>query len=452
MAVQPRYAFTTNIETGKREPVYEVDKSGAIKLDKDGNPIRKVLNWKVEVYDTDPVTGKQKRKVIGTFPAKGGKDEAKAADVAAKAAIRKGSFQWDDPEPEPEPAPIPTVQQACEQWIAAKRVETNKWGRPLSDNHIAGYESSLKIHVGPAFGDKLVTEVTTKGIQAVVQDWLTAVEGERKAKHAQTVRRAMIVLRGALEMQLIDDDGIGFLSRNPAADRKLILPKVAKQKQVVKPLDEKQMDKFLEEAESHPWFAAWLLAEVDGLRRAEILGGQWTDTRGVDDPDAPIIWSVGQTCVADQRNGGRPKIQPNPKTEGSRREIRLSAMSSQALRRHHDKQAFQRKSAGAEWIDNGLIFCNEVGEPIRPDSFSVQTKKMLDSLGFGNLGPHKLRHHAAGRMLRNGVPIALAAEKLGHSDVSLTYATYGNLDESSQEPVNSAIDRVLDKVGTRHSG
>lgn len=401
-----------------------------------------VTGYQVVVTRTHPATGKRQRKIVKSFPA-GKWKLAQAANKRAEADVLSGEFEWEAKKPEPQTV-IPTVKEACEAWIVQKRRETNKQGRKLSANHIRSYEGSLKNHIDPAFGDLLVTELTRKGIQAVVDEWEIEIEDERKAKHPQTVARALVMLAGALDLQVEDD----VITANPCTN--IRKAGVAKGKKSIKLWDTEEITRFFQAASEHDWHPAFLLGELEGLRRGEILGLRWSDIRGLDTKNGPVIVSIEQTCVADQLNGGRALLQQRAKTESSQREIRLTTPTIEALRKHRDTQRFTKKTAGELWVNNDLVICNEVGEPVRPAWFTIATRRMVEEAGLPPITPHKMRHHAATRMLRTGVPIALVAEKLGHRDVSLTYGTYGNLDESAQEVANAAIERVL-ATGTSES-
>ena len=114
MAIQPRYEFKNNPETGEREPVFEMSR-GKVKLDRHGKPKRKVRNYKVEVYRTDPETKNQQRKVVGTFTKW---EDADRANRAAKLAIENSTFEWDGP-----PQLTPTIQEAVGLWLETKAMQ-----------------------------------------------------------------------------------------------------------------------------------------------------------------------------------------------------------------------------------------------------------------------------------------------------------------------------------------
>ncbi len=426
MAVTPRYRMVKNPETGKKEPVYAKKKGGGIRLDSEGKPIREVVSWKVEVWGVD-ASGMRRRKVVGSYTYK---DDAKRAERDALRAIETGVFEWEERKPEPETI-IPSVREACETWIRLKALK-------IEQNTVSSYEGVLKNHIGPVFGDEHVTTVTHE----MVQRWV--LDMQEAGRHAQTISRSLVVLSGALDRQVRS----GLLSANPALG--VEKPSVNKGKKDVAQWSAEQVAAFFEAASAHDYAPAFWLGELEGMRRAEILGLRWSDIRGLDTDGGPVVASIAQTCVADQRNGGRALLQPKAKTRSSERAILLTQPTVEALRRHRDKQAFIRKQAGDAWQAHDLVICNELGEPIRPAWFTICTKRMVKEAGLPELTPHALRHHALTRLLRQGVSPALAAQKAGHSDVGLVYRSYGHLVQSDQSAANAAIEREL-ATGTGQS-
>ena len=61
----------------------------------------------------------------------------------------------------------------------------------------------------------------------------------------------------------------------------------------------------------------------------------------------------------------------------------------------------------------------------------------VERSGIGRVTIHELRHTAAVTMLSAGLPIEMVAQVLGHSNLSVTYRTYGRyLPGQMQDPVD----------------
>ena len=132
-----------------------------------------------------------------------------------------------------------------------------------------------------------------------------------------------------------------------------------------------------------------------------------------------------------------------PKTQHSRRTAWLSTMAVDALERHRADQDAKRRLAGPAWQEYGLVFTNDAGAPLWR---SQVRRHWLDLLKKAKLPPmriHDLRHSAASLLLGDGVPVKVASEMLGHSDVKTTLSIYAHVIEGAQEQAASSMDRLF---------
>lgn len=73
-------------------------------------------------------------------------------------------------------------------------------------------------------------------------------------------------------------------------------------------------------------------------------------------------------------------------------------------------------------------------------SISRLIREACDSAGFTKLTCHSFRHACAIEMSRNGVPLRIIQEQLGHSDINITQRYIGVSMDDLEEAVNK-IDR-----------
>src|SRR5215208_3333943 len=68
------------------------------------------------------------------------------------------------------------------------------------------------------------------------------------------------------------------------------------------------------------------------------------------------------------------------KTAKSRRQVRLTAGATEALKRHRKRQLEERSSVAALWQDHGLVFTTKVGTPLNRhnDTYSHVVPGMRD--------------------------------------------------------------------------
>jgi integrase len=92
---------------------------------------------------------------------------------------------------------------------------------------------------------------------------------------------------------------------------------------------------------------------------------------------------------------------------------------------HKIRQNEERTAAGlGKYIDNDLVFPNEIGEPTDARNLTRSYKRVLDRAGIKYKKFHALRHTFATRLFERGVPLITVSKLLGHSDTSITADIY----------------------------
>ena len=151
------------------------------------------------------------------------------------------------------------------------------------------------------------------------------------------------------------------------------------------------------------------------MRRGELLGLQWDTV----DLAAATLRVERQLHAA----GGGTKFD-TPKSKRGQRRIALDAGTVQALREHQDRQLLEQSVAGDAYEHGDLVFCNELGAPIRPEWLTRTFPTLRKAAGASVGSLHVLRHTAATLALTAGVPLHLVAARLGdHPQTLLTTYT-----------------------------
>ncbi|WP_372495080.1 tyrosine-type recombinase/integrase [Micromonospora phytophila] len=83
-------------------------------------------------------------------------------------------------------------------------------------------------------------------------------------------------------------------------------------------------------------------------------------------------------------------------------------------------QNAERKSAGKDWKDSGLVFTTGIGTPIEPRNLNRHFERLLDRAGLRRIRFHDLRHSCATLLYEQGVPIEKIQDILGHSSPTIT--------------------------------
>lgn len=102
-----------------------------------------------------------------------------------------------------------------------------------------------------------------------------------------------------------------------------------------------------------------------------------------------------------------------PKSRRSVRTVALDAATVEALREHRHRQMLERDLAGPAYVDHDLVFADELGRPIHPQTLTDRFPKVRKAAGIPAGTLHVLRHTAVTLMLTSGIPLHVVAARTG---------------------------------------
>lgn len=170
--------------------------------------------------------------------------------------------------------------------------------------------------------------------------------------------------------------------------------------------------------------AFYSLALDSGARKAELCGLQWRDL----DLETATMSLVRQLV--------RPGLSPlfGPPKNGQARTIALSLQTVALLKKHKAIQAAQRLELGTAYRDFGLVFAKPFGEPLQSNNLGQREYwKLIQAAGVRPIKFHGLRHTCATLLLKSGVHIKVASERLGHKKIEMTLDIYAHALPSMQQ-------------------
>jgi integrase len=312
----------------------------------------------------------------------------------------------------------------------------------VSPKTFDGYESSLRIHLIPEFGDLYLTEITRKAVDSFVADWATggprfeerlrlAREHEhdrarKERRHPRAVRlghspktiaNALVPFREMLGHAV----EWGYLSANPA--ERVRRPRAERNPDDMQILDADQVLRLLASA-SEEARTLLLCAVTTGMRRGELLGLRWGD----------VDWGGRRVWV--RRSVGPDGRFQQPKTRGSVRAIALTPTLVSALRLHRMASSFKG--------EDDLIFPSEGGTPLDGRNMVRQYfEPALRKAGLPRMRFHDLRHTYASLLIAQGEHPKLISEQLGHASIQITLDRYGHLMDQSYGDASERLEAVL---------
>jgi integrase len=365
--------------------------------------------------------GARKQKSRGGFKTR---KEAERAYAEFRDEVRRGTYV--------EPSKLTLNRFLEEEWFPGIRASV----RPTTFEH---YHRLFRDYVRPSLGRTLLPNVTPPRLNAFYADLLESgrCNGDRARPGLapKTVRHVHTMLHKALA----DAVRWGSLSRNPASLATPPKPRTPEMK-VWTP---EELRRFLEFAQSHRLYAAWLLCVTTGMRRGEVLGLSWNH---VDLRRARLSVVRNLTVV----NYGRVEFS-EPKTAKGRRSIALDPATVTALKAHRKQQHEERLAAGSLWQDSGLVFANEDGSAIHPQRFTKWFEQLERDAGLPRIRLHDLRHSYATAALTAGITAKVVSERLGHASVAITLDTYSHVHPALQEEAAHTVARLILGAKSRSS-
>jgi integrase len=362
------------------------------------DPIQKMPDgrWRLRTDIGDAYSPGKRRQQVTYWPTKA---DAQAELARIRVEKKNGTFA---------PKNELTVRQHLTEWIAAQ-VQVKPGTR-------LGYESALK-PVMAKYGDMPLQALRRGHITDLMNEMLTTGGRKGEGRNPRTVHITIGLLNAALKSAAQDR----LVPANVAQNVKL--PKSSSPVRVGQAWTPDQARAFLQHVADDRYVAAWWLT-MFGLRRGEVLGLAWENV----DLDAGHI-TIRQARVV----AGRQVVITSPKN-GKARTVPIGEHLTGLLRAVKTQQARERLAAGAAYTDTGLVVVNEIGVPVRPETYGDLFHLHAAAAKLPRIRLHDARHSAASLLASIGTPIVVAAGLLGHHPN--VYATvYAHLYPEDKERV-----------------
>src|SRR5450759_3739565 len=153
----------------------------------------------------------------------------------------------------------------------------------------------------------------------------------------------------------------------------------------------------------------WHTIAMTGMRRGEAIGLRWSD---VD-------------------------------LEGGRRVIALDPGTVEVLKAQAARQLDEQKEWDEAWVETGLVFTQENGAALDPESVSRYFRQAVKQSMLPQIRLHDLRHTHATLALQAGVHPKVVSERLGHATIAITLDTYSHAIPAMQEAAAALIAELV---------
>jgi integrase len=292
-----------------------------------------------------------------------------------------------------------TVRQACEAWLAAKKLRI----KPTTH---AAYSAALA-PVIQRFGKVPVQAITRADVETLIAE-LLAGSGVRVPWKRTSINPMLARWRSVWSGLHAE----GILPRNVVAlIEPLRRPPGESATKVDDSLTTEEADRLLAVHVGHP-HEVFLQLALLGLRRGEIGGLRWS---AVDlDSTEPII-TVRASRVATPTGTVE---QDTVKTASGARVLPIPAHLVPILKRHELAQRAMRLAAGNMWKGekDGHVVALELGKPPSPRTLDRHWELALQRALLPHRRLHASRHTAASLLNQRGANPSTIAAWLGHAD------------------------------------
>jgi integrase len=293
----------------------------------------------------------------------------------------------------------PTTRQIFEElfekWKAAV-VPT------IKDSTSDTYIYNLKSYIVPAFGSRLVSEISRYDVETFLAD---------KAKlYCRNTLRGM---RASLSRVLSWAVACDWIEKNPCTGVRLPLAGSKVKRTILTPQQVAAIAARLEE----PYSTLVIFLAATGLRIGEAIGIKWSDFEG----DTVHI----RRRIYERKEG-------TTKTKGSERSIPIPSVLLERM----------KLLGEGEWV-----FRSRSRTPVDPKNAANRyLRPAVKELGIKLGGWHDFRHTLSTQLLKR-YPTKVVSELLGHSSVQTTLSVYQHVEtEDFRAPLNEMATELLSDV------
>lgn len=263
----------------------------------------------------------------------------------------------------------------------------------------------MALHIKPGLGHIRLADLRHEHV-------LAFLNGKRdKGYSASTMRTLLVIIRQVLNHAVV----LERVGRNIAD--KVSVPEPLRPAKEVHAWTLADGRRLLEAARETRLYALYVLVAMVGLRRGEVLALTWQDV----DLEAGVLRVERQV----QRIRGLPELVVGPpKSKSSRRDVSLPPYCVTVLNEHYARQQGERRAAGHEWRNLGLVFPTTRGTYLEPRNLNRHLSTLCQRAGLDPTGLHVLRHTAATMAYALGVDWRQIQDMLGHSLLGTTMNLY----------------------------
>ncbi|TDB38228.1 MAG: site-specific integrase [Actinobacteria bacterium] len=309
--------------------------------------------------------------------------------------------------------PDQTLAEYLQTWL-------ENYAKPnVGNKTYESYKRIVDLNITPNLGQVKLAELRPLQIQTFYSELMRSGRKKGGGLSPLTVQHVHRLLRKALHQAVRWE----ILDRNPAdgADA----PRVPRKE--MHALDRDGLSRLLAALRGNKLYLPVLVAATTGMRRGEILALRWRDVE-IDAKSLRVARSLQQISTGLEFK--------EPKSLRGRRSIALAQVTVAELKALKDARHPK---------PDDLVVCRPDGTPWPPDQLSVEFHVFIKRTGFA-IRFHDLRHTHASNLLRDGVPVNVVSQRLGHAEPAITLNVYSHVLPGMQEEAAAKVDEMMAEV------
>ncbi|MFD8739390.1 tyrosine recombinase XerC [Streptomyces sp. NPDC059618] len=177
-----------------------------------------------------------------------------------------------------------------------------------------------------------------------------------------------------------------------------------------------EVKEFVVGAREDRLFAPHLLSLM-GMRPAEVAGLRWAED--VDFDAATLDVANTRTMLRNAK-----VIEKDTKSEAGERTLPLPEPVRLALMNFRVLQEAEKAAMGADYVDSGYVFVDEIGQPLTTRHLREAAYRLMAQLELRRVRLYDARHSCLTFLAVNGVPDVVLAAWAGHTNAAFTKRKY----------------------------
>ena len=276
--------------------------------------------------------------------------------------------------------------------------------------------SKLTNHFLPYLGNLQMCDVKRNDIQ----DWIVTLTDKKSMRYNDgtfeklsptTIHNVYSIVRAFFNWA--SDEDINIINMTPC--RKIELPKRKDyEKEILEGMDIDEVIEYILELPVQ-YQCAFLMPLFCGLRCGEVVGLRWKD---IDFNKKQI--RVNKSLSISKSKGTDLKLTKSNKS----RTVRMNDLIIDLLLQLKEEQNFLKKTLGKNYKKPEMVFTNDFGYYLSPNSIGNRWRRFRDKHGLKHVTYHGLRASYASLLLHDGISIKEIQESLGHSEARTTTKYY----------------------------